>query len=74
MIAMKEFEFMLEYIKWSIVSEKRLLNPRLIQNIKEHLKKMNETVNEINNKIKASTHFNQLNNLKQVPENPTPNN
>ena len=67
MIAMKEFEFMLEYIKWSIVSEKRLLNTRLIHNIKEHLKKMNETVNDINTKIKASSHLNHLNNLKRLP-------
>ena len=35
MIAMKEFEFMLEYIKWSVVSQKRLLNVKMIHHIKE---------------------------------------
>ena len=34
LLALKEFKFMLEYIKWSIINHKKLANPTLIQRLK----------------------------------------
>ena len=34
LLALKEFKFMLEYIKWSVINHKKLANPSLIQRLK----------------------------------------